>query len=85
MLLNVHDHVSFNLHTQSGESPLYTASFNGHQKCVNLLIEAGANVDVPTEVSVTSTHTSQRPPINMYQSIQCPPIVVHASTYLRCM
>ena len=77
--------LSFILHTQHGESPLYAASFNGHQKCVHLLIEAGANVDVPKEVSVTSMHTSQRPPINMYQLIQCPPIVVHASTYLRCM
>ena len=77
--------LSFILHTQYGGSPLYSASFHGHQKCVHLLIEAGANVDVPNEVSVTSMHTSQRPPINMYQSIQCPPIVVHASTYLRCM
>ena len=52
------------------ESPLWVASFDGHHKCVHLLIEAGANVDVPKRVSVTSMHTSQRPPINMYQSIQ---------------
>ena len=78
-------YITIFLSLQSGESPLWLASFNGHQKCVFLLIEAGANVDVPKRVSVTSMHTSQRPPINMYQSIQCPPIVVHASTYLRCM
>ena len=41
---------------------MWVASFDGHQKCVNLLIEAGANVDVPKEVSVTTqscTHISE--------------------------
>ena len=79
------DHVSFILFVQFKESALWYASWKGHLKCAELLIEAGANVDVPREVSVTNMHTSQRPPINMYQSIQCPPIVVLASTYLRCM
>ncbi len=37
---------------QSGQSPLWLASFNGHQKCVELLIEAGANVDMQKEVRV---------------------------------
>ncbi len=37
---------------QDGESPLYAASFDGHQKCVQLLLEAGAIVDVQKEVSV---------------------------------
>ncbi len=37
---------------QSGESPLYLSSFYGHQKCVQLLLEAGAIVDVQEEVSV---------------------------------
>ncbi len=43
---------------QAGQTPLYIASFNGHQKCTELLINAGANVDVTTEeVSVSScTH-----------------------------
>ena len=34
-------------------TPLWMASFEGHQKCAELLIEAGANVDVPVEVSMT--------------------------------
>ena len=48
----VHD--CFYLHDilQWGESPLYLASINGHQKCVQLLLEAGAIVDVQEEVSV---------------------------------
>ncbi len=43
-----------------GETPLWLASICGHQKCVELLINAGANVDVPNEVSVSSyTHISE--------------------------
>ena len=71
MLLYVHDHVSFILYVQWGQSPLWSASYNGQLGCVHLLIEAGANVDMPKEVTVTSVHTSQRPPINMYQLIRC--------------
>ncbi len=52
-------HIVFLLYVQSGETPLWTASFDGHKKCVKLLIDAGANIDVPKEVSVV--HTSQRP------------------------
>ena len=51
MLLYAHDCVSFILNVQWGESPLWNASFNGQKKCVELLIEAGANIDVPREVS----------------------------------
>ncbi len=37
---------------QYGETPLYLASFCGHRKCVQLLLEAGAIVDVQKDVSV---------------------------------
>ncbi len=37
---------------QLGETPLWIASVKGHQKCVDLLINAGAN-DIPSEVSVS--------------------------------
>ncbi len=47
-------------YVQSGQSPLYAACFEGHQKCVELLINAGAIVDIQSEVSVNScTHTSE--------------------------
>ena len=50
----------FSSYVQSGATPLWTASFSGHQKCMELLIDAGANVDVPKEVSVSScTHISE--------------------------
>ncbi len=35
---------------QLGQTPLWAASFYGHQKCVELLIDAGANVDVQEKV-----------------------------------
>ena len=41
------------LYVQWGESPIWTASLGGHEKCVYQLIKAEANVDVPSEVSVT--------------------------------
>ena len=50
----------FSSYVQSGGTPLWVASFSGHQKCMELLIDAGANVDVPEEVSVSScTHISE--------------------------
>ena len=46
---------------QTGDSPLLTASFNGHLKCVELLLESGASVDVQNEVSVTiAVHMCER-------------------------
>ena len=36
---------------QWGETPLYVASEHGHYKVVELLITAGANVNIITEVS----------------------------------
>ena len=53
-------YIVFLLCIQSGETPLLVASFSGHQKCMVLLIDAGANVDEPKEVSVSScTHISE--------------------------
>ncbi len=50
----------FSSYVQSGQTPVWKASFNGHQKCLELLIDAGANVDVLSEVSVSScTHISE--------------------------
>ena len=44
----------FSSYVQWGETSLWIASFYGHQKCMELLIDPGANVDVPNEVSVSS-------------------------------
>ncbi len=44
----------FMYYVQWGQSPLWSASFNDRLKCVQLLIDAGAQVDVQDEVSVSS-------------------------------
>ncbi len=41
------------MHVQWKQSPVFLASFKGHHKCVDLLINAGANVDLQKAVSVS--------------------------------
>ncbi len=61
------------LHVQWGGSPLWSASFNDHLKCVELLIDAGAQVDVQKEVSVSScahlSHTAS--PGDQFCNVTC--------------
>ena len=42
---------------QWGQTPLWTASFDGHEKCVQLLIEAKASTDVPRKVVSHHSYT----------------------------
>ena len=50
MLLHTkYNHIVNNIYVQWGTSPIWTASFHGHDKCVQLLIEAGAIIDLPEE------------------------------------
>ncbi len=49
-----------------GATPLWTASFSGHQKCMELLIDAGANVDVLNKVNYI--HTFQSCMVHRYLS-----------------
>ena len=39
---------------------LYVASQNGHVGVVNILLQSGAHVDVPEEVSLTFSHSTDR-------------------------
>ena len=67
-------------HSQFGQTPLYLASFCGHQKSVELLNQAGANVDIPEEVSAickrilkteTDACTHVYHIVNIQQNPQC--------------
>ena len=54
------------LYVQWGHTALWCASFSGHHGSVKMLIKAGADVDIPREVSVPRlrcTHISERTPI----------------------
>ncbi len=35
---------------QDGQSPLWVASYEGHEKCVELLIEADAKINLQSKV-----------------------------------
>ena len=37
---------------------MWIASLYGHQKCVQLLIDGGANVNVPRKVTLTKVNTA---------------------------
>ena len=55
---------------------MWIASFHGHQKCVQLLTEGGANINVPRKVTVllrlkTTYLTSVIGSSNYCQSTQC--------------
>ena len=51
-LNTVNSHLYVHYIPQDGHTALYQASFYGHHKVVDLLTNAGAAVDVQTEVSV---------------------------------
>ena len=64
---------SIHLSQWKGMTPLIAASLGGQQECAKLLIEAGANINVPNEVRVIccvhvqSVHPSldcSRPTVN---------------------
>ena len=43
------------MHTQDGIFPLYVASDKGHDEIVEMLLQAGARVDLQTKVEDRST------------------------------
>ena len=48
----VHYLLTMCCHSQFGQTPLYLASFYGHQNYVELLIQTEVNVDVPQKVNI---------------------------------
>ena len=47
---HVHTHTHTHTHTQDGYSPLYAASSKGYDKIVEMLLQAGATVDLQFKV-----------------------------------
>ena len=43
--------------TQNGDTALHYAGINGHCDCAQLLIQAGADVDIQNNVSTLYVHT----------------------------
>ena len=50
---------------KTSETPIWKASCHGHQNCTHLLIESGASVDVPQEVSILALVTSHTLPLKV--------------------
>ena len=46
VVIKMHVHV-----LQHGDTPLHNAAYNGHSKAIDILIVAGAKVDVKNDVS----------------------------------
>ena len=47
---SIHTHTHTHTHTQNGYFPLYDASQEGHDGIVEMLLQAGATVDLQTKV-----------------------------------
>ena len=51
-----HQVVAFFMYIQEGYTPLHNASQEGHDRIVEILLQAGASVDLQTKVSVDVTN-----------------------------
>ena len=51
----VHQVVAFSMHIQEGYTPLHNSSQDGHDGIVEILLQAGASVDLQTKVSIDVT------------------------------
>ena len=51
----IHAHTHAHIHTQEGYSPLYNASGEGYDGIVEMLLQAGATVDLQTKVEDCSS------------------------------
>ena len=56
MLAHTHKVVAFFLHIQEGYTPLHNASQEGHDGIVEILLQAGASVDLQAKVSIDVTN-----------------------------
>ena len=55
-VLVTHKVVAFFMHIQEGYTPLHNASQEGHDGIVEILLQAGASVDLQTKVSIDVTN-----------------------------
>ena len=51
-----HKVVAFFMHIQEGYTPLFSASQEGHDGIVEMLLQAGASVDLQAKVSIDVTN-----------------------------
>ena len=57
VFIQIHWFVSLHIYTQWGQTAVFYASAKGHSEVVKLLVQAGADLELQTEVNILQCHS----------------------------
>jgi ankyrin repeat protein len=73
--------LNLNVSNNNGYTPLHNASTHGHDKCVDLLIKAGANPNVCNKYGYTPLHNAS---LDMRNKDMCRVLLLKAGANPKC-